>query len=451
MNCFMIYKRDKKHAILASNPMINFRDISKIVADQWREETLEVKDHYKNLAKIEMKNHQEKYPDYRFPSSKGKHGKKKAKGMAESLVLEKKTSTVGRPKKEVKVTDDKNEKLQEYIAKLKNISGITFQDSQEKKKEQGFTIPDGSNAVYKHRVLPPLIQNRAFMPKGENNTGYILPRPPPNVVTLPLARSATIAVNPPVLPLPNSIGIESLMTLGGQKEKGLLETCLQSRDLASDVKQEDFTNVKIEDFRNNIREVSVQPIQRVATPSTPLHTSYSTPMTQKSLMATPESSPNNIMEGNVSQFKSFRPMAISEISDSFSSDRSSATIQGNPSYFLNEGLNHAEMSLNHQCKSFLNLLEVDDATNPAKRARIRGPYPLQCEICSSTFVRRHDLKRHLLLHSGLGPYRCSCGRHFSRQDFFARHLQSCRSKMILSPPESPALYVDESNAPTQLT
>lgn len=351
MNCFMIYKRDKKHAILASNPMINFRDISKIVADQWREESAEVKEHYKNLAKIEMKNHQEKYPDYRFPSSKGKHGKKKAKGLAESLFSnDVKKKSVGRPRKEVtSVSDDKNEKLQEYIARLKNINGINFQDvpGEEVKKEEGFNIPDGSDAIYKHRVLPPLIQNRGFIPKGEK--AYFLPRPLPNLGSLPV--TLPVATRPPV-PLSVSTGVTSVAGLMVPNTTLLDSPLVAGIPNVSQGSEENEENVKIEkqkDLGECQEEKIAREIQRVVTPSTPVYTSYSTPMAQKSL-ATPESILQNFEEG--SQFKSV-PMAISEIYDS--PNGFSNSTDGNNSYFINESLNESQLAnLPSDCKSYFN-------------------------------------------------------------------------------------------------
>jgi len=565
MNCFMIYKRDKKHAILKENPMINFRDISKIVADQWREEKEDVKEHYKNLAKIEMKNHQEKYPDYRFPSSKGKHVKKKASKLHTVLTQELKKS-VGRPKKiPMAPSQDKSEKLQEYIKKLKSINGIQFQDqSDDGQKEGRFTIPDASDAIYKHRVLPPLVQNRGYITpvKSEffipikNSPGNIKSTPVNSaqhdvndfqgVSTLERINGATLQkISSPVQYMNRDISVGAQQTNGGmppntplmnrnlndsgnllylgtaqpiiphaaplinrslpniaspvqhvspspvqrmnrnipgnaqqictgtqeigntsfiaQQISNTLAQQQQNRTFASPLSQQmisptastsappilqnpsavshEMPNVRnpmvmINDHKMvKVEEVDKQ-IQRVGTPSTPVYNSYTSPISQAALMATPEQSPQNFMARG--QFRSMQPIGISENSDS--PNQISDSIHKNPSYFSNGGLEQAH---------------VETVPNSPKRGRPRGAsspgqqFSFVCELCFSSFVRRHDLKRHLLLHSGLGPYRCSCGRHFSRQDFFARHMQTCRSKTILSPPESPALSVDEVSAPSQ--
>ena len=76
MNSFMLYKRDQKHAILAKYPGINFRDVSKIVADSWKNEDPDVKKKYSLLAAEESRAHKQRYPNYKYPSSIGKKKKK---------------------------------------------------------------------------------------------------------------------------------------------------------------------------------------------------------------------------------------------------------------------------------------------------------------------------------------------------------------------------------------
>lgn len=590
MNCFMIYKRDKKHAILKDNPMINFRDISKIVADQWREETEEVKEHYKNLAKIEMKNHQEKYPDYRFPSSKGKHNKKKVSKLAMALTQELKKS-VGRPKKVPQgVSQDKSEKLQEYIKRLKNINGIQFQDSSsgndasqvlpESSGKDTFRIPDATDAIYKDRVLPPLVQKRGyltpvkseyFLPmssKGSPGAAYSTPTTPTpmnrnmsdngqqistlgqyspllnrNMSSQQMLANTAQAMssmqqmnrNMPVngqlssgaqqmnrnisqdslalnrnLPVPGNmpapaVGPQMPQNDSQQISRNMPVTVAQqmkqnysafvsvsagaqqmpvtvaqqqqmNRTLPAPVSQQipastehimtnivtsaqsvssspSVVSIQQQNFRTQMlpaeiysvsndqkdmiknEEMVDRQIQRVGTPSTPVYSTFTSPVAQKPVMATPEQSPQNVIDR--AQFRTIQPMAISEIAGS---PNRMSSLLGNPSYYST---------------GFSDQAQMENLSSSPKRGRPRGAsspgqqYSFLCEICSSSFVRRHDLKRHLLLHSGLGPYRCSCGRHFSRQDFFARHLQTCRTKTIVSPPESPALSVDEYNASSQ--
>ncbi|RKO89229.1 hypothetical protein BDK51DRAFT_12210, partial [Blyttiomyces helicus] len=47
-------------------------------------------------------------------------------------------------------------------------------------------------------------------------------------------------------------------------------------------------------------------------------------------------------------------------------------------------------------------------------------YP--CDMCTTFFSRKHDLKRHKRLHLGIRPFECqNCPKKFSRQDALTRH------------------------------
>ncbi|KAJ3020395.1 hypothetical protein HKX48_000865 [Thoreauomyces humboldtii] len=53
------------------------------------------------------------------------------------------------------------------------------------------------------------------------------------------------------------------------------------------------------------------------------------------------------------------------------------------------------------------------------------PKPFHCELCTASFSRKHDLKRHTRIHLGIRPFVCSnakCAKVFSRHDALARHL-----------------------------
>ena len=71
----------------------------------------------------------------------------------------------------------------------------------------------------------------------------------------------------------------------------------------------------------------------------------------------------------------------------------------------------------------------DDAYSPTKKESKNHPSNdpdklFSCEICSSTFKRSHDLKRHLRsLHTNARPFQCfTCPKFFARMDALKRHI-----------------------------
>lgn len=54
----------------------------------------------------------------------------------------------------------------------------------------------------------------------------------------------------------------------------------------------------------------------------------------------------------------------------------------------------------------------------------------KCQLCTSSFSRNHDLKRHERIHTGLKPFACStCSKHFTRMDALQRHatVRGCKA------------------------
>ncbi|ORZ25643.1 hypothetical protein BCR42DRAFT_286719, partial [Absidia repens] len=48
--------------------------------------------------------------------------------------------------------------------------------------------------------------------------------------------------------------------------------------------------------------------------------------------------------------------------------------------------------------------------------------PYQCHICNRSFARKHDLQRHIRVHTGDKPYAClCCKKSFARTDALKRH------------------------------
>ena len=52
-----------------------------------------------------------------------------------------------------------------------------------------------------------------------------------------------------------------------------------------------------------------------------------------------------------------------------------------------------------------------------------GDRKFQCNDCSKTFVRAHDMKRHAAIHQPDRPHVCPCGQGFARHDALTRHRQ----------------------------
>ncbi|KAI9143305.1 hypothetical protein BKA69DRAFT_172110 [Paraphysoderma sedebokerense] len=81
MNAFIIYRREKQRLLLNNYSGISNNDISKIVAEMWKNEPEEVKSYFKQIANKVKEEHKKRYPDYKYQPRKNKKNLKPNAGM----------------------------------------------------------------------------------------------------------------------------------------------------------------------------------------------------------------------------------------------------------------------------------------------------------------------------------------------------------------------------------
>ncbi|CRK40699.1 hypothetical protein BN1708_008291 [Verticillium longisporum] len=69
-NSWILYRQAHSRRIHEESPGMSAGEISKEIAAMWRNESTDVKDHYKTLAAAEAQKHKERYPDYKFRATK---------------------------------------------------------------------------------------------------------------------------------------------------------------------------------------------------------------------------------------------------------------------------------------------------------------------------------------------------------------------------------------------
>ncbi|CEP16901.1 hypothetical protein [Parasitella parasitica] len=84
-----------------------------------------------------------------------------------------------------------------------------------------------------------------------------------------------------------------------------------------------------------------------------------------------------------------------------------------PSTSTSSGSSQASFSPTEEKPIFFEMLPVDEER------------PHKCLYCARAFSRRHDLERHVRVHTGVKPYHCPCcQKAFTRSDARGRHFQS---------------------------
>jgi uncharacterized Zn-finger protein len=77
-----------------------------------------------------------------------------------------------------------------------------------------------------------------------------------------------------------------------------------------------------------------------------------------------------------------------------------------------------------------NLTNLPTPPVSVRRASIaKDVKPFRCDMCSSSFSRNHDLKRHVRIHLGIRPFSCAtCHKSFTRMDALHRHtnVRGCK-------------------------
>jgi HMG box factor, other len=68
---FILYRQHYQAQVAAQHPGLANPEISKLIGEQWREQSEEVKNSWKRLAEEEKVRHQRQYPDYRYQPRRG--------------------------------------------------------------------------------------------------------------------------------------------------------------------------------------------------------------------------------------------------------------------------------------------------------------------------------------------------------------------------------------------
>ncbi|XP_034552975.1 zinc finger protein 1035 [Notolabrus celidotus] len=72
---------------------------------------------------------------------------------------------------------------------------------------------------------------------------------------------------------------------------------------------------------------------------------------------------------------------------------------------------------------------IPNLREKAHRPQVKGDGEFKCKFCTKTFMKPRNLRRHILTHNEVKPYRCkACDSCFSRYDHLKVHQSRCRGK-----------------------
>ncbi|XP_037309683.2 zinc finger protein 1035 [Pungitius pungitius] len=90
---------------------------------------------------------------------------------------------------------------------------------------------------------------------------------------------------------------------------------------------------------------------------------------------------------------------------------------------------HKERSSKVKGTAATQLSKIDSLSETAPKPKAEGEVVLKCKFCTKTFVKSRSLRRHILTHNEVKPYRCrACDCCYSRYDYLKVHQTRCKGK-----------------------
>ncbi|XP_061808115.1 zinc finger protein 1035 isoform X1 [Nerophis lumbriciformis] len=86
---------------------------------------------------------------------------------------------------------------------------------------------------------------------------------------------------------------------------------------------------------------------------------------------------------------------------------------------------------NAESAALTSLLKMPAHQEEAQQFPEKAGNQLKCKFCTKTFVKPRSLRRHILTHNEVNPYRCkACDSCFSRYDYLKVHQAHCKGKRL---------------------